>query len=237
MPATTTCPVCGASFGTADELMAHSARAHPSEGNMKPAWPPSVNRRGYLRWSAVGGFVGGIALALVMMAAGQIIVGDGVAVVCSMGVALIGLQATSTPTTILGLLLHFVAAIVIGLVLGAITLVVRHRFAGRFAITNPRNGAAIGLLGGFFVWLVFGLPLMTFVLAPAMVQVMGMMMPGSMMMAEEEAKAALSSAGFIGAWLVGHLLYGLLWGTTAGYAATRKSVAGAASSISRGVPR
>ncbi len=200
----------------------------------KPQWPPPLNRDSFLRWGALGGFLGGIGLALVMLAAGQALLGSGVAVVCSMGVALIGLQATTTPTTVLGLALHFIAAIVIGVVLAAIALLVRSRFASRFAITNPRNGAVIGLFGGFLVWLVFGLPLMTFALAPALISVNGMMMPSNMMMGEAEAKAVLSGAGFIGAWLAGHLLYGLIWGATTGFGATRKATltAGAAARTS-----
>ncbi len=182
-----------------------------------------MSRGRFLRWGALGGFLGGIVLALVMLAAGQALLGDGVAVVCSMGVALIGLQATSTPTTVLGLALHFIAAIAIGIVLAAVALLGRGRLASRFAITNPRNGVGFGLLGGFLVWLVFGLPLMTFVLAPAMIRVMGMMMPGNMMMGEAEATAALGSGGFIGAWFAGHLLFGLTWGTTTGFGAARKS--------------
>jgi hypothetical protein len=200
-------------------------------------WPPTVSRGSFLRWGALGGFLGGVILALVMMAAGQVLLGDGVAVVCSMGVALIGLQATSTPTTILGLGIHFLAAILIGLVLAAIALVVRGRFASRFAITNPRNGAMFGLFGGFLVWLVFGLPLMTFVLAPALVNVVGMMMPSNMMMGEEEARAALGGAPFIGAWFAGHLLWGLVWGTTLGFGAARKAAKTAGVSPAAGTMR
>ncbi len=233
MTKTERCSVCGATFETVSQLDDHEAKAHPM-GAARPRWPPTLSRSRFLRWGALGGFLGGIGLALVMLAAGQALLGSGVAVVCSMGVALIGLQATSTPTTILGLGLHFVAAIVIGVVLAAIALAVRGRLASRFAITSPRNGAVIGLLGGFLVWLVFGLPLMTFALAPAMVQVNGMMMPSNMMMGEEEARAVLSGAGFIGAWLAGHLLYGLIWGVTTGFGAARKATltAGAAARTS-----
>ncbi len=236
MTATERCSVCGATFDTKAELEVHSRTAH-AMGPAKPRWPPTVSTARFLRWGAVGGFLGGIGLALVMMAAGQALLGDGVAVVCSMGVALIGLQGTSTPTTILGLGLHFVAATVIGVALSAIALAVRSRFASRFAITNPRNGAAIGILGGFLVWLVFGLPLMTFALAPALIQVNGMMMPSNMMMGEEEARAVLSGAGFIGAWLAGHLLYGLIWGATAGFGAARKASLNAGAAVRTSVTR
>jgi hypothetical protein len=230
------CSICGSTFDTNEQLRAHMGTAHP-ERSGKPRWPPSVSRGRFLRWGALGGFLGGIALALVMLAAGQALLGDGVAVVCSMGVALIGLQATSTPTTILGLGIHFTVAIVIGVVLAAVALLLRGRFAGRFAITTVRNGAGFGLLGGFLVWLVFGLPLMTFALAPAMVQVMGMMMPGNMMMGEEEARAALGGAGFIGAWFGGHLLFGLIWGATTGFGAARKTTAAKSVAADLGTPR
>ncbi len=205
--------------------MSAAETSSASAVGVKPAWPPAVSTRAYVRWGAIGGFVGALFMALVMTVAGQAIVGDGIAVVCSMGVALIGLQATSTPTTILGLVLHFVAGTVIGIVVALVTLAVRNRFKGRLAITNMRNGLGIGLLAGFAVWLVWGYPLMTYVFAPAIVQVMGMMMPGSMMMAEEEARAAVASTGFVLAWLVAHLVYGAFWGAITGIGAKRRTTA------------
>jgi hypothetical protein len=218
------------------QLEDHMASAHAMKAGAS-RWPPKPSTARFLRWGAFGGFLGGIGLALVMMAAGQALLGSGVAVVCSMGVALIGLQATSTSTTILGLALHFIAAIVIGVVLAAVSLAVGSRFANRLAITNPRNGAAIGLVGGFLVWLLFGLPLMTFALAPALIQVNGMMMPNNMMTGEEEARAVLGGAGFIGAWLAAHLLYGLIWGVTTGFGAARKTTLRAGAAAATGITR
>ncbi len=238
MPGSETCQVCGATFQTREALMDHAAKAHPM--GTKSRWPPAVDRGTYLRWAALGGLLGGVAMALVMMAAGQALLGDGIAVVCSMGVALIGLQATSTPTTVLGLVLHFIAAIIIGVVIATVTLAVRNRFAGRLAITNAKNGTAVGVLAGFAVWLVWGLPLMLFAMAPAMVKVMAMMMPGSnMMMAEQDSMMMLQSVFglFIAAWLVAHLAYGAVLGATTGYAAAKKAPLGVGQSVGARVAR
>ena len=78
---------------------------------------------------------------------------------------------------------------------------------------------------------------MTFALAPAMVQVNGMMMPSNMMMGEEEARAVLSGAGFISAWLAGHLLYGLIWGATTGFGSGRKATLRAGAAAGTGITR
>ncbi len=74
-------------------------------------------------------------------------------------------------------------------------------------------------------------------LAPALVNVMGMMMPSNMMMGEAEARAALGGAGFIGAWFAGHLLYGLVWGTTTGFGAARKTTSARGAAADLGMPR
>ncbi len=233
------CSTCGAEFETQEQLMAHAQRAHSVGGITKPAWPPKVNRRTYITYGAVGGFLGGIVLALVMMAAGQVLLGNGVAVVCSMGVALIGLQATSTPTTVLGLVIHFVAAILIGIVIAVLTLVVRNRARGRLAITNAKNGTAVGLLAGFAVWLVFGLPLMFLLMIPAMTDILMMMPMNGMPVSGAEAMMMLQNVmvPFVAAWFAGHLLYGAVWGATTGYAAATKAVVTGAAMTGAGATR
>jgi hypothetical protein len=170
----------------------------------------------YLRWAALGGFVGAVFMALIMIGAGQALTGDGVAIMCSMGVALIGLQPTSAATTSLGFVIHFVMGIVIGSILAVATLAIRRRLL----ITNAKSGLFIGLLGGFVVWLVLGLPMMLVVFSPAMVKVMVMMSPMStsstadMMKAESDAMMMLNSVmgPLIAAWLVAHLVFGGVWG-------------------------
>lgn len=216
-----TCSVCGAAFETKDQLMRHAAQSHPS--TTRPLWPPAVDRNAYLRWGVVGGILGGIGMAVVMMIAGQVLFDSGVAVVCSMGAILLGPAVAGTPPgTAAGFALHFVAAAIIGLVLAAVTLAVRGRVRGRLAITNTRNGTGVGLLAGFAVWVVWGLPLLFLLLAPAMVEVMGMMMPGagSMMMVQEELASKMGL--LLGAWFLAHLVFGGIWGATSGYAAAHR---------------
>ena len=78
------CSTCGASLEDEQQLMEHAAKAHPV--GTKPLWPPAVaNRSSYLRWAALGGLLGGIGMAVVMMIAGQALFDSGIAVVCSMG--------------------------------------------------------------------------------------------------------------------------------------------------------
>ncbi len=230
------CSICGAAFETKEQLLAHAGKAHPMP--VKPLWPPALNRGSYLRWAALGGFLGGIGMAVVMMIAGQALFQSGIAVVCSMGAILLGAQVAGTPPgTAAGFALHFVASIVIGVVIAAVTLLVRSRLGGRLAITNARNGTGVGLLAGFAVWVVWGLPLLFFLLAPAMVDVMGMMMPGasSMMMAQEELNANMGY--LLAAWFVAHLVFGGIWGATTGYAASHGASIPAAKAASAGVTR
>lgn len=230
------CSVCGAAFETKQQLMDHAAKAHPM--GTKPLWPPAVNRRSYLRWAALGGLLGGIGMAVVMMIAGQVLFNSGIAVVCSMGAILLGAQAAGTPSgTGAGFVLHFVSSVLIGVVIAAVTLAVRSRFGGRLAITNVRNGTGVGLLAGFAVWVVWGLPLLFLLLAPAMVDVMGMMMPGAsgMTMAMAELNAAMGY--LLAAWFVAHLVFGGIWGATTGYAASHSAAVQAANATGAGVSR
>ena len=231
------CSTCGASFEDEGQLMEHATKAHPVR--TKPLWPPAVEHRSsYLRWAALGGLLGGIGMAVVMMIAGQALFDSGIAVVCSMGAVLLGAQAAGTPPgTAAGFALHFVASIIIGVVVAVVTLALRHRFHGRFAIVNARTGTGVGLLAGFAVWLVWGLPLLFLVLAPAMVDVMGMMMPGAngMMMAEEELSAGMGY--LLVAWFLAHLVYGGIWGATTGYAASHRAAVPAAKPVGAGTSR
>ena len=180
-----------------------------------------MSRQDYLKWGVLGGFIGAIFMALVMIGAVQAAMGDGVAVVCSMGVALIGLQPTSTATTTLGLIIHLIMGIVIGVILVTASFVIGHQLL----IKNVKKGVSVGLLGGFIVYLVLGLPILFYVMVPAMIQVLGMM-GGAATMAANEADAMMMinslMAPLLGAWLVAHLVYGATWGAFVGHGATRK---------------
>lgn len=204
--------------------MVHAREAHAALA--KPLWPPEVSRASYLRWAAVGGLLGGIATAVVMMVAGQVLLGSGIAVVCSLGVAVFGGAPSSMATTVGGLVLHFISAIIIGVVVAVVTLAVRNRVRCRLAITNVKNGTGIGLLAGLAVWLVWGLPLMFVMLIPAMETVMMAMPMNGMAPTQDELMLMLQGVmlPLMAAWLLAHLVYGGVWGAVTGYAAERRAV-------------
>ena len=204
--------------------MAHAREAHAAR--TKPRWPPAVNRASYLRWAALGGLLGGIAVAVVMMVAGQVLLGSGIAVVCSLGVAVFGGSPSSMATTVGGLVIHLISAILIGVVIALVTLGVRNRVRGRLAITNEKDGTGVGLLAGFAIWLAWGLPLMIVLLIPAMETVM-MAMPMNGMMPTQAGLMMMLQGVMLPlmvAWLLAHLLYGGVWGAVTGYAAGRRAV-------------
>ena len=204
--------------------MAHAREAHAARA--KPLWPPAVSRASYLRWAALGGLLGGIAMAVVMMVAGQVLLGSGIAVVCSLGVAVFGGAPSSMATTVGGLVIHLISAIVIGVVLGLVSLALRSRVRGSLAITNVKNGTGIGLLAGFAVWLVWGLPLMFVMLIPAMETVMMAMPMNGMAPTQAELMMMLQGVllPLMAAWFLAHLVYGGIWGAVTGYAAGRRAV-------------
>ncbi len=204
--------------------MAHAREAHAAKA--RPLWPPAVYRATYLRWAALGGLLGGIAMAVVMMVAGQALLGSGIAIVCSLGVAVFGGAPTSMATTLGGLVIHFISAVIIGVAVALVTLFVRNRVRGRLAITNAKNGTGIGLLAGFVVWLVWGLPLMFVLLIPAMETVMMAMPMNGMAPTQAELMMMLQGVmvPLMAAWLLAHLVYGGVWGAVTGYAAGRRAI-------------
>ena len=232
-----TCSACGGTFETKEQLRAHAAKAHPM--GTKPLWPPAVNRGSYLRWAALGGLLGGIGMAVVMMVAGQALLGSGIAIVSSLGVAVFGGEPSNMATTVGGLLIHVSSSILIGVVIAALTLVVRNRFRGRLAITNAKNGAGLGLLAGFVVWLVWGLPLMFVMLIPAMETVMMAMPVNGMMPTQADLMTMLQSVmmPLMAAWFLAHLVYGGIWGAVTGYAAGRRSALPGGRAAAAGVSR
>ena len=231
------CSICGGTFETKAELMDHATKAHPM--GTRARWPPAVDRASYLRWGALGGLLGGIGMAIVMMIAGQALLGSGIAVVGSLGVAVSGGTASSMATIVGGLVIHLVAASLIGLVLAAVTLVARSHVRGRLAITNAKDGTGTGLLAGLVVWLVWGLPLMSGLLVPAMEKVMMSMPVNGMLPTQAELMTMLQGVmlPLMAAWLVAHLVYGGIWGATTGYAAGRRATLRRGIAARSGVPR
>jgi len=185
---------------------------------------PVISTSNYLKWAAVGGLVGAILLGIVMMGATALMGLGFTAMMCAMAIAILGLNpAGGMATTIPGLALHLVDGILIGIVVVAVTLVVKRKLL----IINPKNGLAIGLLAGLVVWLVFGLPILMLAMPPAMAQVAAMMMPmkAGMTMGQADAQALIMLQSMMGqlagAFLAGHLIWGAALGVIVGLGVSR----------------
>jgi hypothetical protein len=179
----------------------------------------------YLKWAAVGGFGGAILMALVMMGATGAAGLGATTMICAMAAAVLGLPPNGTPSSVgAGLALHLIDGIIIGVIVVVVTLGIKRGLL----ITNAKRGLLVGLLAGFVVWLVFGLPLMLFVMPPSMVDALSMMMPANGMtqaqMMEEAMKMLSGMMGMLaGVFLIGHLFYGAVLGTVVGYGVSRKA--------------
>ena len=179
----------------------------------------------YLKWGAVGGFAGAILMALVMMGATSAAGLGATAMICAMAAAVLGLPPNASATSIgAGLALHLIDGIAIGLIVVGVTLAVKRGLQ----IKNAKSGLLIGLLAGFVVWLVFGLPVMLFVMPPSMVDALSMMMPANgMTQAQVMGEAMTMLQGMMGmlagVFLIGHLIYGAALGTIVGYGVSRKT--------------
>lgn len=186
----------------------------------------------YLKLAALGGFAGAIVMALVMMGATGAAGLGATAMICAMAAAVLGLPPNGTPTSIgAGLALHLIDGIIIGVIVIAITLGVKRGLL----IRNAKRGLAIGLLAGFVVWLVFGLPIMLFVMPNSMVEALSMMMPANGMTAAQVMNEAMTMLqgmmGMLaGVFLIGHLFFGAILGVVVGYGVSRGNMtAGSAS--------
>lgn len=226
------CSVCGAEFAERDSLKAHSSRTHSempqtaaspgSAQGRKPSYEPST----YFGWAALGGFIGAIAMGIVMMIAAAVLGVTPLIMMLAMGIGILGLSPTGgTATAMGGLMLHLFDGVVIGLILAAISA-----GAGKLLLVyNVRRGVYIGLLAGFLVWLVFGLPILLAVMPHAMVEAIAAPiavakgMPISAVAPMVQAKLMPMIGPIAGAFLVAHLAYGLVWGVFIGYGMMRRA--------------
>ncbi len=227
---THTCPVCKAGFHSEPALMEHVSKVHPQMTQAMGSRMGGIGVTGakastYFGWGALGGFVGAILMGIVMMIAAAAMGVTPLIMMLAMGIGVLGLSPTGGMATAMGgLILHLFDGVVIGLLLAAISFGVK-RF---LFIDSVRRGAYIGLLAGFLVWLVFGLPILLAVMPHAMVEaVAGPMaaakgVPVSMVAPMVKAKLVSMMGAMAGAFLVAHLAYGLLWGVFIGYAVSRR---------------
>jgi len=146
------------------------------------------------------------------------------ALMCSMANAVLGLPPTGNIGTVMaGFMLHLVDGVIIGVIVVAVTLGVKRGLL----ITNARKGLVVGLLAGFLVWLVFGLPVLVFMMPTPMVDALSMMMPANgMTQAQLMSESMMMLQGMMGqlagVFLIGHLFFGAGLGLLVGYGASRK---------------
>jgi hypothetical protein len=166
-------------------------------------------------------------MAVVMIAATTADGMGSTAMLCAMAAAVLGLPPNGSATSVTaGLSLHLFDGVIIGLVVVGITLGVRRGLL----IRDTRGGLFIGLLAGFLVWLVFGLPMLLYVMPSSMVDALSMMMPANgMTQAQVMSEAMTMLQGMTnqlaGVFLIGHLFYGAVLGAVVGYGVSRKTSA------------
>jgi hypothetical protein len=185
----------------------------------------SVTNSSYLRWGALGGLVGAVMMGVVMMMATGAMGLGYTAMLCSMANAVLGLPPNGSMGSVAaGLMLHVVDGVAIGVIVLLVTLGVRRGLV----MTNAKRGLAVGLLAGFVVWLVFGLPVLTYAMPTPMVDALSMMMPANgMTQAQVMSEAMTQLQGMMGqlaaVFLAGHLVFGAGLGVLVGYGVSRKS--------------
>lgn len=209
------CPACGRSFAAQDALQLHARASHGSAAASEPS--RSVRAARILGWGALGGIVGGLGLAGVMAITGKLL-GLPVTMLAVIAQAMLGISATSGGAMGAGLTLHLLSSLLIGVVLvGSVLGISRasRRFSRIFFPTSGSRTVSAGLLGGFLVLLVVGLPLLFEVLVPTMHALMTnmiVMQGAARPTASGMATAKLSGwmPGVLTGFLLGHVVYGLL---------------------------
>lgn len=180
----------------------------------------------YLKWSFLGGFVGSILMVLFMSVAGMLLGTPKALLLRALGVGILGINPANFSATMLGgLIIHLVnGTLIISSVLLAITLIVKRGIL----IKNAKQGLLVGLLAGFFVYVIFGIAMLYLVMAPAAVKTVAftMHLQGGMtpIQVMPNVKAMLmTKIGYVAiAFLFAHLIYGATWGALTGLGASRK---------------
>lgn len=214
-PAQLACKACGMGFPTQGALGLHARTMHMKEPPANVA--RSIRPGRLLAWGAVGGLAGGLGLAGVMAITGQWL-GLPVTMLAVIAQAMFGVSATSSGATTLGLGIHLLSSLLIGVALTGLVIGLSRaspKFSKGFFPASGGRIVSAGLLGGFLVFLVFGLPLMFAVLVPTMHTLMTSMiemMGAPPTMAASMATTKLSGwmPGILTGFFVGHLVYGLL---------------------------
>lgn len=227
------CEMCDAQFEDRSALMEHGqvvhSMSHPDLRDEAQRISPSR----LLDWGALGGFVGGIAMGIVMMITGAMAMGNATVMMSAIGAALFGLPPTATTTALAGLVVHLFSSTLIGIVLAG-TLYGASRASPRFRralfVTGPKKGIGAGVLAGVVVFLIFGLPMMMFVVVPELVKISTDMMamnpmyagmPMSMLTAKAQSMLNSMMGGLLAAFFVAHIIYGIVLGVLVAYGVKR----------------
>ncbi|HKJ97079.1 MAG TPA: hypothetical protein VJ944_05000 [Thermoplasmataceae archaeon] len=188
------CDVCGMSFGSKESLMEH-AKMHMGSGNTRTG-PGKLTTRGVITSSVVGGILGGIVMLIVLMVGAM---GMGLSATTFAMVMGMGLGASMGAATAVGVVSHFVVAIVAGGIFGAIV-----SFVKPLGLKTAGRAPILGLVFGIVMFLVFFLPMAMAVFAPVMMHLM-------------DPKAAMMLPDVLVTGFIGHILFGLVLGTVAFY--------------------
>lgn len=181
-------------FNSKEELLEHAPLAHGMKpGNMEMGSKGGFLKRIPIGGAIVGGIVGGILMAIIL-AAGGIMLGVGAGGMFM--VIGVGLGAGMMSATGVGLVLHFVVAIVASIIFGLAVYAIKP-----FRKLSTVRGLGLGALYGTIVYLVFFLPMAMKFLAPTMMMLMG-------------PKASMVLGTVLAMAYFGHLVYGLTLGYT-----------------------
>lgn len=208
------CPACKVEFPSREALELHQKAVHDMSASGDPARTLRVGP--LLGWGAIGGILGGLGLAGVMAITGNLL-GLPVTILAVIAQATVGVSAMSSGAEASGLGMHLLSSLLIGVVLAGIVVGLSRaspRFSRAFLPSSPRRVVTTGLLGGFLVFLIFGLPMMFVAMVPTMQTLMTTMIE---MMGVPPAMATAMATSQLNGWMpgilegffLGHLVYGL----------------------------
>ena len=218
------CAACGVDFPSREALELHRKTVHRMEAPSNSARSIRVGR--LLGWGALGGLLGGLGLAGVMAITGNLL-GLPVTMLAIIAQAMFGISATSSGAMGAGLAVHLISSVLIGVVLTGLVIGLSRasaRFSRAFFPTSAGRVVSAGLLGGFLVFLAFGLPLMFGILVPTMHTLMTNMIemmgaPPSMASSMATTKLNGWEPSIAAGFFIGHLVYGLFVGALVGVGA------------------
>ncbi len=180
-------------FESKDKLMEH-ARVHMGNKQVSSGNMTKYNARKVIGGSVAGAIIGGIAMAIILLAGASAM---GLPAATFFMIIGITLGSGMMSATAIGLIGHFVVAVVVGIIFGAVVL-----YARPLRLTSIGKSLGLGIVAGLVLYLVFFLPLAMTSFAKVMMMLMG-------------PKASMMMGSVLAVGLTGHLVYGLIVGGVA----------------------